>query len=305
MMTILMIVLNLINLCFVPLLLLGVINKVKALMQKRVGAPILQPFYDVAKLLRKAETISYIASWIFIWTPRIGLAVAIVAAILVPWSGALLPASFASATNFLFVLYLLSLGKFLTMLAAMDTGSAFGGLGASREATISILVEPTIVIGLSVLSLSAGNTNLLTMFSSSASPIIAGLLGIALLIAAMAELSRMPVDDPTTHLELTMVHEAMTLENSGRNLALVEIAVALRTCIFLGLAAQTLLQAWPAYGSLPIVTRYAVGLVGLFAVGGLVAIAEGVLVKLNWRSVPHYLAYASVLSIVAALIAVV
>lgn len=305
MITILLVVLHIINLCIVPLLLLGVIRKVKAFMQNRIGAPILQPFYDVAKLLRKSETISYTASWIFNWTPRIGLAVAILAVILVPWAGVLLPKDFASATNFLLLLYLLGFGKFFSLLAAMDTGSSFGGLGASREATLSILVEPTIVISLGVLALNAGNTNLLTIFSSSSNPIIAILVGIALLMAALAELSRMPVDDPTTHLELTMIHEAMILENSGRNLALVELATALRSCIFIGLVSQTLLHAWPAYTNLPLLTHYAVALGGLFAVGAFVAILEGVLVKLSWRSVPHYLTYATVLSIVAALIAVV
>ena len=132
------------------------------------------------------------------------------------------------------------------MLAAMDTGSAFGGLGASREATISVLVEPALMIGLGALALGAKSMDLSVIYSTPASQSVAAPgRSMALVVAALAELSRMPVDDPTTHLELTMVHEAMILENSGRNLALVELAVALRTCIFFGLAAQTLLHAWP------------------------------------------------------------
>lgn len=217
--------------------------------------------------------------------------------------GPLLPVSWASGTNFLLVLYLLSLGKFIAMLAALDTGSAFGGLGASREATISMLVEPTLVIGLAALGLFAHSTDLLTIYSTPASPVVAGLVAMALALAALAELSRMPVDDPTTHLELTMVHEAMVLENSGRNLAPTELTVALRTCVFLGLAAQTALQVWPGHAALPVITRYGIGLLALFVLGMAVAVAEGVLVKLKWRRVPNLLAFAAVLSLLAALAA--
>ena len=301
--TVLLTAIQIVNILIFPLLLVGIIRKVKALMQNRIGAPILQPFYDLAKMLRKSETISQTSSWVFIWTPRIGLAVAVIAAVLVPWSSAILPLGWASATNFLLVIYLLALGKFFTMLAAIDTGSAFGGLGASREATISMLVEPTLVIGIGALALGAGSTNLLAIFAAPTSLFVAVLVGAALVLVSLAELSRMPVDDPTTHLELTMVHEAMILEYSGRSLALVEYAAALRTCIFLGLATQTLLHAWPAYHALPILLRYPIGLTGLMALGAVVAIAEGVLVKLKWRSVPNFLAFAGVMSLLAALIA--
>lgn len=295
--------LQLLNLLLIPLLLVGVMRKVKALMQGRVGAPLLQPFYDIAKFLRKSETLSATASWVFRLAPILGLALAAVVAVLVPWTGPLLPASLATSTNFLLVLYLLALGKFIAMLAALDTGSAFGGLGASREATLSMLVEPTLVLGLAALGLGAHSTDLLTIYSLPASPAVALLVALALGLAALAELSRMPVDDPTTHLELTMVHEAMILENSGRNLALTELAVALRTAIFLGLAAQTALQVWPAHGALPLLTRYVMGVFALFVLGAAVAVAEGVLVKLKWRKVPNLLAFATVLSLLAALLA--
>jgi len=291
------------NLLLLPLLLTGVIRKVKALMQTRVGAPILQPFYDMAKWLRQGETVSETASWVFIWTSRVGLAVAAIAAVLVPWAGPLLPAGWAPATNFLLIIYLLALSKFFGMLAAMDTGSAFGGLGASREATISLLVEPAMMIGLGALALGAGSTDLGAIYAHPANSIVALLVGVSLVIAALAELSRMPVDDPTTHLELTMVHEAMILENSGRNLALTEYAVALRGCIFFGLAAQTLLCAWPAFGGLPLLARYGISVAALFLLGSAVAVAEGVLVKLRWRQVPAFLAAAIVISLFAAVIA--
>lgn len=299
----LLIIIQLVNIFIIPLLLVGIIRKLKALMQNRVGSPILQPFYDLAKLFRKAETISRTASWVFIWTPRIGLAVAVIATILVPWTSSILPVGWASATNFLLVLYLLALGKFFTMLAAIDTGSAFGGLGASREATISMLVEPTLVMGIGALALGAGSTNLLTIYSSHISLFVAVLVGAALIIVALAELSRMPVDDPTTHLELTMVHEAMILEYSGRSLGVIEYASALRTCIFLGLATQTLLHALPSYYELSMYIRYLISIAGVMILGVLVAVAEGILVKLKWRSVPNFLAFAAVLSLLAALVA--
>jgi len=294
----------LVNILIIPLLLLGVIRKGKALMQTRYGAPLLQPFYDIAKLLTKGETISRTASWVFLWAPRLGLLIALLAAICVPWAGVCLPAAWAGASNFLFVLYLLALGKFITMLAALDTGSAFGGLGASREATISLLVEPMLVIGLGALAVKTGQLDLAGMVAVPAHPLVAALVGGALLIAALAELSRMPVDDPTTHLELTMVHEAMILENSGRNLALVEYAGALRACIYFGLATQTLLHVWPAFTGLAPLSRYLLSLLALMLLGVLVAIAEGLIVKLKWRAVPHFLAFGVVFSLLAALVAV-
>jgi len=294
----------LLNILLVPLLLVGVIRKTKALMQTRYGAPVWQPFYDIAKLFRKSETISQTASWIFVWTPRVGLIIAVITAACVPWAGSLLPPGWAGISNFLLVLYLLALGKFLTMLAAMDTGSAFGGLGASREATISLLVEPALIIGLGALALKTGVMDLATIYTAPANPVIAALVGGALIIAALAELSRMPVDDPTTHLELTMVHEAMILENSGRNLALVEYAGALRACVYFGLAAQTWLNVWPGFARTALPLHYGLSLVALFLLGIFVAVAEGLLVKLKWRAAPNYLAFASALSLLAALVAV-
>lgn len=301
MLTVLLLV---INLLIVPLLLVGVVRKVKALMQTRLGAPILQPFFDIAKFWGKGETISETASWVFIWGPRVGLVVAVLVTLCIPWSGSLLPAGWAPATNLFLVLYLLALGKFLAMLAAMDTGSAFGGLGASREATISLLVEPALLLGLGALAVGVGSTDLGTIYAGSMNPLVALLVGITLIFTALAELSRMPVDDPTTHLELTMVHEAMILENSGRNLAITEYAVALRSCVYLGIAAQTLLHAWPGFGHLSLLPRYGISLAALFAMGIAVAVAEGVLVKLKWRRVPHFLATSLVISLFAALIAV-
>ncbi len=304
-MIMLLIILQFVNLFIMPLFLLGVIRKVKALMQNRIGAPILQPFYDITKLLRKSETISYNISWIFIYAPRISVATAFIAALLIPWAGVLLPPEWVAATNFIFLLYLLSLGKFFLMLSALDAGSAFGGLGASREAVISILVEPGMVISMGALALATESMNMAIIYNHPINPIIAGLAGLSLFIASLAELSRMPVDDPTTHLELTMVHEAMILENSGRNLAITEYASALRMCIFLGISAQTFLLMLPGYHLLSVSIKYLVGITILLFAGIVVAVLEGVLVRLKWRRVPNYLAFSGLFSLLAALVAAV
>jgi formate hydrogenlyase subunit 4 len=292
---------GLLNVTLVPLLLVGVLRKLKAGMQTRCGAPVWQPFFDLAKLLRKGETVSEVTTWVFLWAPRLSLCIALLAALLVPWSGA--PAPLGLHTDLIMLVYLLALGKFFVVLAAMDAGSAFGGLGASREVTISLLVEPIVVLGLGALAVHAGSAELGIIYQSPVRPLLAGLVGAALVIAALAELSRMPVDDPTTHLELTMVHEALILENSGRNLALVELGVALRTCLFLGLATQTLLRIWPGYLHLDRGSQYALGLLALFAAAGALAVAEGVLVKLNWRRAPNFIAFGLGLALVAALLA--
>ncbi|HEY3281304.1 MAG TPA: NADH-quinone oxidoreductase subunit H [Armatimonadota bacterium] len=291
------------NLLLVPAFLAGVMRKVKALMQGRTGSPVLQPFFDLAKLWRKGETVSETATWVFTWAPRVFLAANVLVAILVPWSGVALMGGLPYAADYVYVLYLMGLGRFFSLLGALDTGSAFGGLGASREATLSVLVEPIVLLSLGALALQSGSTDLSTLFSGPVTPLVAVLSGFALLIAALGELSRMPVDDPTTHLELTMIHEAMILEYSGRGLAQIEAAVWVRACVFFGLASQALLRAWPGFENLGGLAQYGLGLAGLFLVGGLVAVAEGLLVKLNWRRVPHFLAFGIALGLLSALVA--
>jgi formate hydrogenlyase subunit 4 len=295
--------LHLVNITVWPLALVGAIRKMKARMQCRRGAPISQPFFDVAKWLRKGEVISETTSWIFPLASRLGLAVSVVTALAVPWSGLPPLGGAAGMTDFLLILYLLTLGKFISLLAALDAGSAFGGLGASREATLTTLTEPILAVGLGALAVSARSSNLSAIFASPVSPLLATLVGAAFVIASLVELSRMPVDDPTTHLELTMVHEAMILENSGRSLALVELSTAIRTCVYLGLTVQTILLAWPFRLDTPLLARYILGLSLLFAAGISLAMAEGVLVKLNWRRMPNFVAFGWALSLLAAMVA--
>lgn len=293
-----------INLLILPLLLVGVVRKVKAWMQMRRGAPVFQPVFDLLKSLRKSQTVSETASWVFIWAPPIALAVAVVVAATVPWAGAIEPRGWSPASNIILVLYLLALSRFLSMLAALDTGSAFGGLGASREAAVSILVEPTMVIALASVAVQSGSTELLTMLSAAGSPSVFVFAGVAFLIASLAELSRMPVDDPTTHLELTMIHEALILENSGVGLALTEYAGALRLCIYLGISAQLMLHPLLSAFASQAGLRYGLGVAALFVFGVFVAVLEGLTVRLKWRSIPNLLAYAAIAGCLAAFFAV-
>ncbi len=201
-----------------PPLVPGVLRKIKAYLQNRIGASIFQPYYDIYKLLCKGETVSDTASWIFRNSSAINLSVLLLIAICVPWLS--FKPNFNGA-DIILVIYMFALARFFTVLAALDTGSAFGGFGASREVTLAMLVEPAIMLCLASLACTAGSTDLNVIFSYSNhtmahSSALWFMAGLGLFLASLVELSRMPVDDPTTHLELTMVHEAMILENSGQ-----------------------------------------------------------------------------------------
>ena len=201
---------------------LGCLRKAKARLQNRIGASVLQPYYDLYKLFCKGETVSDVASWIFRNTAAINFSVIFLIAICVPWLS--FKPNFVGA-DLVLVIYMFAVARFFTVLAALDTGSAFAGFGASREVTLAMLVEPAIMLCLASMAVVAGSTDLNVIFSyqnisMSHSNALWAMAGTGLFLASLVELSRMPVDDPTTHLELTMVHEAMILENSGPNLAL-------------------------------------------------------------------------------------
>ena len=282
-----------------PPLLVGFIRKCKARMQDRQGPSIWQPYWDAAKLLKKSETVSETATWTFRAAPLALFAAILAAALMVPWLG------FASpmAGDLFLYIYVIALGKFATSLAALDTGSSFGALGASREAALSIQAEPAAVIGLAALAVHAKSSALSVMLAPGQPGqylfVVVPLVLAALWMSSMAELSRMPIDDPTTHLELTMIHEALILENSGRNLALVEIATGLKMTVIFGLMAQVLLIAWPRVST---VIAYIVSLSIIFACGCMVALAESVLVKLQWRKIPNLLSFAVAAGALACLV---
>jgi formate hydrogenlyase subunit 4 len=222
-------------------LLRGLIKKMKAALQMRQGPPLLQVYYDLAKLLRKEPVRSATSSWLYAAGPRMYFATAVVATTLVPvWIAA---APLEAAGGVLALVGILALGRFFLATAALDTGSPFGGMGASREMTIAALAEPALMLGLFTAALSAGSLNLGALvrglLERGAAFHPSDILALAgLFIVVIAETGRVPVDNPATHLELTMIHEAMVLEYAGADLALVEWASALKELLYLTLLAD-------------------------------------------------------------------
>jgi formate hydrogenlyase subunit 4 len=215
-------------------LLTGVIRKTKARTQKRIGASILQPYYDLLKLVRKDEVISDQTSWIFRACPWVNFAAMATAAFFIPVFLVYTP--FGLVGDLLLVVGLFALGRFFTMLAGLDVASSFGGLGSSREMMISALLEPALFLSIFVVAITYGGTNLSTLIEASSNSsflshpqIIFAAIGLFIII--LGETGRLPFDNPATHLELTMVHETMVLEYSGKSLALMEWSQSIKQII--------------------------------------------------------------------------
>jgi formate hydrogenlyase subunit 4 len=202
-----------------PPLLLGVIGKTKAAFAGRVGAPFLQPYYDLARLMRKGVVLSETTTWIFRAGPAITLAATLFAGLLIPLGKHPAPISFEG--DMILFAYLFALGRFFTTSAALDTGSAFEGMGAAREVTFSCLAEPTLFFALITLTRLSGTMSLTPMLGHITFPVWLGtgaallLMLAGLFVVLLAENCRIPFDDPNTHLELTMIHEVMVLDHSG------------------------------------------------------------------------------------------
>jgi formate hydrogenlyase subunit 4 len=219
-------------------LLRSAIKKMKATMQTRKGPPLLQGYYDLAKLLRKETVRSETASWVYVLGPRVYFAAAVAATTLVPVLVAATPLE--GAGGILGLVGILALGRFALAAAALDTGSPFGGMGSSREMTIAALAEPALMLGLFTSALAAGSLDLGAVVRGALVPGAlfrpSDILALAgLFVVLIAETGRIPVDNPATHLELTMIHEAMVLEYSGPDLALVEWASALKELLYITL----------------------------------------------------------------------
>jgi formate hydrogenlyase subunit 4 len=295
-----------VTLVLLPFLTIGTIRKVKARLQNRIGAPILQSLFDLLKLVRKGETVSETVSWLFRGNAAIGLANVLLISVLVPWV-VFKPA--CPGADFILMIYLFALGRMFAILAAMDAGSAFGAFGASREATLSMLVEPATILSLGAVAMLARTSDLNIVFSFvqkalADQPGVWLLVGSAISISSLVELSRMPVDDPTTHLELTMVHEAMILEYSGRNLALVEFTHALRMTVLFGLTAQCYLHAIPFVWRMNVLGQGIADVLMILVLAVCVGVFEGLAVKLRWRKVPEFIAYSITMSLLACLVTV-
>ena len=282
-------------------LLPGIINRVKAKFAGRHGKPVLQTYYDIAKLLRKGEVISRTSTWICAAAPSISLAGVICALALLPLGGAVSPLAFAG--DFVLAAYLLGMGRFAVMLGALDTGSAFEGMGASREATFSALAEPVFFLALIVLTslcLGLGHStdtafSLSTMFGGqTAGAWLTGkgellLLPVIFFVLLLVENCRIPVDDPNTHLELTMIHEVMVLDHSGPNMALILYGSALKLWFFAALIAGLITPALPLWQQMGL----RVGIVLLLAV--VVGVVESVMARLRMERVAYLLGAAAIM----------
>ncbi len=283
-----------------PLLLLGLIVRVKALAAGRRGPPLAQPFFDLARLLGKRPVYSEVTSWVFRAGPLVVLATALLAGLMTPLLGAAAPLGFPY--DFVLVAYLWGLGRLAQVLAALDTGSAFEGMGASREATFSALVEPALFLALGTLAAATGRTTFAALLAGGARGpaqwvVVAGCAA-ALFVVLLVEAARVPVDDPTTHLELTMIHEVMILDHSGPDLAFLQYGAALKLTSLAGLLA-VLLNPVPAAAGGAAVAAGALGLTLLVAV--LVGVVESLTARLRLIAVPQLLLAALVAALVALL----
>ena len=288
----------LLALVFAPLL-LGIINRTKAIVAGRVGQPLLQPYYDLWKLLHKGAVYSRTTTWVFRAGPVVGLSAVLLALAVTPFGN--VPALLAFPGDLIFFAYLLGVLRFFTIIAALDTGSSFEGMGASREATFSALTEPALLLGLAAVARYTETLSLSSMFASltsaswgHAGPALA-LLAAAFFVIFLAENARIPVDDPTTHLELTMIHEVMVLDHSGPDFALILYSSALKLWVLGSLLVGVLVPVrsgvlWLDLGAA------AAGLMGLAVLTGMI---ESSMARLRLVHIPQLLVGAGVLSALA------
>jgi formate hydrogenlyase subunit 4 len=280
---------NLLSLFWMPFFLTGLINRVKSLWCGRKGPPLWQPAYDVLKLLRKSPVYSRTSTPIFRIAPWIFLVTNCCSAAVVPLLGADPIASFPF--DFVWFAYVWALGRVAVSLAALDTGSSFEGMGTAREATFATVSEPVLFLVAAALCSASGAHSLhaaLRFESAGGSGLLRTCAVLALLIVLQVEASRMPVDDPSTHLELTMVHEVMVLDHSGADLAAIQIGSAIKLFIGASLVA-TLMNPWAASGGVRAVLANVL-LSALVAV--LVGTIESLSARLKLRLVPNYIGVA-------------
>lgn len=292
---------------FVPLLaplVIGWIRKIKARLQNRQGASVFQPYSDLFKLFHKDEAVSEDASWIFFFAPRIVFAVTLLAGAMVP---IIIGANFSGAmSDFIVFIYVIALGTFFLALGGLDVGNAFGDMGSSREMTLAAVTEGGLFFSLLAVAILTESSNFSTMFIGAAgatgtSIIALCVAGVAFFIALLAENARYPFDNPSTHLELTMVHEAMIIEHSGKSLGLMEWAAANKLMLFLVLFVNIF---FPWGTVLP--TGFGTFFLALLVVfvkvliaAGIIAIIESTTPKLRFFKLPELLFSSFALSIIA------
>jgi formate hydrogenlyase subunit 4 len=289
-------------------LLTGFVRKVKARLLRRQGPPLVQPYRDLIRLMRKDVVLAESASWLFRGIPYIIFAGTWVAASLVPTfrSGLL----FSWSADLIAIIALLGSARFFLALAGLDVGTSFGGIGSSREVMIASLAEPAMLMIVFTLALIAGSTQLATMAAFMLSGdvglrVSVGLALLALIMVAIAENARIPIDNPATHLELTMVHEAMVLEYSGRHLALIDLTSELKLLLYISVIG-CLFTPWGIAGAIATPQAIAIGLAAylakLAAGGILLAVFETAIAKMRVFRVPAFLGAALMLGLLATLL---
>ena len=288
--------------------LIGLVRKVKARLLRRQGAPIIQPYRDLMRLMRKDAVLAHNASWLFRVIPYLIFATTWVAAALVPTFQVGL--MFSWSADLIAIIALLGSARFFLALAGLDVGTSFGGIGSSREMMIASLAEPAMLMIMFTLALVAGSTQLSTMAEYMLSPLVGlrvslGLALLALIIVAIAENARIPVDNPATHLELTMVHEAMVLEYSGRHLALIELTASLKLILYMSLIA-CVFAPWklaPPDASAAALVIGGAAYVGKLAIGGfMLAVSETAIAKMRVFRVPEFLGIALMLGLLGTIL---
>jgi len=289
-------------------LLLGYTRKVKARLLRRRGPPILQPYRDLIRLCRKEVVLAENASWLFRSAPYMIFAATWVAAALVPTFATGL--HFSWTADLIAITALLGSARLFLALVGMDVGTSFGGIGSSREMLFSSIAEPAMIMIVFTVALIAGSTQLSTIADTMLTADVGlrvslGLALVGLIIVALAENARIPVDNPATHLELTMVHEAMVLEYSGRHLAVIELAAALKLLLYISIVA-CIFVPWGLASNGGGLAAYAVGIVtylGKLAVGGfLLAFFETSIAKMRVFRVPEFLGTALMLGFLGTLL---
>jgi formate hydrogenlyase subunit 4 len=293
---------------FLAPLFVGFVRKVKARLLRRQGPPLIQPYRDLLRLIRKEVVLADSASWLFRVIPYLVFAATWVAAALVPTFRTDL--MFSWSADLIAIIALLGSARFFLALAGLDVGTSFGGIGSSREVMIASLAEPAMIMIVFTLALIAGSTQLSTVAEFMASPQVGlrvslGLALVGLVMVAIAENGRIPIDNPATHLELTMVHEAMVLEYSGRHLALIELSAALKLILYVSLLA-CLFVPWGLEAAGATLTALGLGVaayVGKLAAGGfLLALFETSIAKMRVFRVPEFLGVALMLGLLATLL---
>ena len=252
-MQITLMIINILILLFAPFLMLGVIKKTKAFWSGRKGVSLLQPFWDFCRLMKKGAVYSKTTSWIFRLAPVVGFTAVIFAGLFVPLANGF--TIFNVQFAFIIFAYILGFGKFFSLLSALDTGSSFEGMGASREACFSTIVEPAFFITLASVGALSQNYTFSSFKAIMANAggygvLLILLVAFTLFVMLLIEGCRVPVDDPTTHLELTMIHEVMILDNSGIDLGLITWSAAIKIFLFEALIANLLLPILPEWWAL-------------------------------------------------------